>query len=137
MNGAAYDPKTALGGGVSIKPGTSLSGVTAANGGWIDCNALQGPVYGEFSCGDATGSPTSYTATCKLQEADTSGGSGSQDIPVQSDALVMTANGSNGYVIGRRTKRYVRAVATPAFVGGSSPTLPVAATVHGQKFSAG
>ncbi len=133
MNGPGVDPGTHLGGGVSIPAGTALSGTTAAAGDWVDCKDLQGPVYAEFNCGNSTGSPSAFTATCKLREADTSGGSGAQDIPVQDDALVLSANKTGGFVTGRRTKRYVQAHATPAFTGGSSPTLPIAAQVRGQK----
>lgn len=131
-NGPGLDPITNLTGGVSIAPGTALSGTTAANGDWVDCTNYQGPVHGEFIAGAPTGTPTSFTATCKLQEADDSGGTGAQDIPVQTD-LVLTAGKTLGYVIGRRTKRFVRCVATPAFVSGTTPTLPLAAAMHGEK----
>ena len=136
MNGAAYDPNTALVNDVSNKPGTALSGTTANNGEWVDCGDGQGPVHGNFAVGDATGSPTAYTVTCKLQEADDSSGTGAQDIPVQDSALVLSSNASSGFVRGRRTKRYVRCVMTPAFTGGSSPTAPVASVVSTQKIHA-
>lgn len=130
------DPATALGGGTSIKPGTALSGTTPAAGTWVDMGECLGPVYAEFIAGDATGTPTSFTATCKLRQADTSGGSGAEDVPIQDSALVLSANGQSGFVKGQRSKRYVQAHSTPAFSGGSSPTLPVAATVHGTKIHA-
>jgi hypothetical protein len=132
----AFDPATSLGGGNSIRPGTSLSGTTAANGSWIDLNACHGPCYGEFMVGAATGTPDSYTVTCKLQQADDSSGTNAEDMPTQSAAVVLTATGSSGFVRGVRSRRWVRAVATPAFVNGTSPTSPVAATVRAHKIHA-
>lgn len=127
-----YDMKNHVGGGVSIQPGTALSGTAAVNGDWVDCATLEGPVHGGFAVATASGSPDSYAVACKLQEADTSGGSGSQDLETQS-TLSLTANKTRGMVRGTRTKRYVRAVMTPAFTGGSAPAVDAAADVLGQK----
>lgn len=127
-----YDLRNHVGGGVSIQPGTALSGSAAVNGDWVDCAALEGPVHGQFAVGTATGSPSAFSVACKLQEADTSGGSGSQDLATQT-TLALTANKTNGFVQGIRTKRYVRAVATPTFTGGSSPAVHSAGEVLGQK----
>jgi hypothetical protein len=116
--------------GKSILPGVDLSGTTAANGSSLDCDNMIGSVHGLFAVGAATGSPTSFTVTCKLQEsADDSDWS---DVATQT-ALVLDADGEVGIIRGVRTMRYVRAVATPAFVSGSSPTAPVAAQICGQK----
>lgn len=117
--------------GQSIKPETELAGTTAASGSSVDCDNMIGSVHGLFSCGDATGSPSSFTATCKLQESDTGSGSWT-DIATQT-SLVLSEDGSAGIVRGTRTKRYVRAVMTPAFVSGSTPKLPATAQICGQK----
>jgi len=115
----------------SIKPETELAGTTAAEGGSVDCDNMIGSVHGLFSCGDATGTPTSFTATCKLQESTTGSGSWT-DIATQT-TLVLDADGEAGIIRGVRTKRYVRAVMTPAFVDGSTPKLPATAQICGQK----
>lgn len=129
---STHDLKNNLSGGASILAGSSaLSGTTPSNGTGVDCNDLSGPIHGIFSAGAATGSPDSFTATCKLQESDTIG-SNYADIATQT-SLVITAGSTFGIVRGIRTKRYVRCVATPAFVGGSGPALPVSANVVGQK----
>lgn len=127
-----YDLKNNVGGGVSLKPGTSLSGLSASNGDWIDCATLEGPVHGEFGVGSATGSPTSFSIACKLQEASDSSGTGSQDLATQT-TLALTADKTRGMVRGIRTMQYVRCVATPTFSGGSSPTQSVVGHVMGQK----
>lgn len=131
---ATFDLVNNLGSGASILAGSSaLSGTTASNGTGVDCSSLDGPVHGIFNTGTVTGSPDSFTITCKLQESDSSG-SGYADIATQS-SLVITASGTVGIVRGIRTKKYVRCVATPAFTNGASPTMPVSANVVGQKKS--
>ncbi|QDV49539.1 hypothetical protein [Gimesia fumaroli] len=117
--------------GKSILPGVSLSGTTPANGSSFDCDNMIGSVHGLFAVGAATGSPTSFTVTCKLQESDSGSGDWT-DLATQS-ALVLDADGEVGIIRGVRAKRYVRAVATPAFVDGTSPTAPVSAQICGQK----
>lgn len=129
MSGPAFDVVNQLGGGPSQLPGSSaLSGTTAANGSSVDCDGVEGPVSLAVLTGAATGSPTSFTVTAKLQESDD--GSTWADIATQT-TLVMTAGSSVGKLRGIRTKRYVRSVLTPAFVGGTSPTVPCASWVTG------
>jgi len=127
-----YDLRNNVGGGVSIKPGTNMSGSSANNGDWIDCGTLEGPVHGEFGVGSATGTPDSYAIACKLQEATTSGGAGAQDLATQT-TLSLTADKTRGMVRGVRTMQYVRCVMTPAFVGGSAPAVNGVGHVMGQK----
>jgi hypothetical protein len=137
MNHAAIDPATNLGGGNSLKPSTSLSGTTAATGTYVDMRDCHGPCYGEFAVGSPTGTPDSFAVTCKLKQADASDGTGAEDMPIQSAALVLDAAGEAGYVRGHRSKRYVAAVATPAFTGGTSPTVNVSANVRAPKIHGG
>jgi hypothetical protein len=133
----SYDFKTPTLAAVSIKPGTSLSGTTAATGDWVDMATTQGPVAGLFQTGSVSGSPSSFTVTCKMQQADDSSGTNAEDIPVQDSALVITADKTAGFVRGQRSRRWVRAHATPAFVSGTSPAMNVAAVVEGTKVHAG
>lgn len=129
-----HDLVNNLGGDASILAGSSaLSGTTASTGAAVDCNDLSGPIHGEFTIGAATGTPDSFTVTCTLTESDTESGSYTA-IPTQS-TLVLSTGSEFGYVRALRTKRWVKCVATPAFVGGSGPTVPVCANVVGQKQS--
>lgn len=126
-----YDMVPGLGGAPSIVPGTTaLSGTTAASGDWVDADLIEGQVFGEFQSGAVTGTPTSFTATCKLQEADDNSGTGVQDI-AQQTGIVISAAKTRGMIRAQRTKRYVRCVATPAFTGGTAPTVPVTGSVLG------
>lgn len=121
-------------GGVSILPGsTALIGTTVITGAAIDCQQIDGPVHGIFSLGAATGSPDSFAVACKLTECATSGGSYT-DIADQT-TLSLTSGSTRGFVRGTRTMRYVKCVETPAFVGGSAPTIPSSAQIIGQKHS--
>lgn len=129
-----YDLKNNCGGGISLTPSTNLSGSAASNGTWVDCGSLEGPVHGLFGVGSALGSPDSYAVACKLQEASDTSGTGAQDLASQS-SLSLTADASRGFVRGIRTMRYVRCVMTPAFTGGTTPTVRGSAHVLGQKHS--
>lgn len=101
--------------------GTNLSGSSADNGDSVDCQPGEGPVHGDFQVGEATGSPDSFTVTCTLEESDT--GSSAWTALATQTALVLSADKGSGFVRGIRTKRYVRCVMAPAFVGGSSPAI--------------
>lgn len=122
-----HDLKSNLLNDVSIEPETELSGTTAKNGDKFDTQQGSGPVHGHFLCGEATGGPTSYTATCKMQES-ADGSTSWGDIATQT-TLVLSADKTSGFIRAIHTKRYVRCVATPAFVGGTTPKLPIGATV--------
>lgn len=127
-----HDLVNNLSGGASILAGgTNLTGTTASTGSAVDCNDLSGPIHGMFTIGAAVNTPDSFTITCTLTECDTSGGS--YTAIANQTALVLTAGSEFGFVRALRTKRYVKCVATPAFVGGSSPEMPVTANVVGQK----
>lgn len=109
------------------------AGSETINGTGID-RMTQGAQQGWLSCilslhsGAATGSPSSYTVDCKLQESDSSG-SGYTDI---SGAAVtqQTAAGFGSVAVNLKgCKRYIRAVVTVAITGGTSPTVPVSSTI--------
>ena len=108
---------------VSLYPGQRTSGsVGAILGDWVDLENSVGPVYGLFVNGVASGSGTfSQAHICKLQEADDNSGTGVQD--VDGSAVSLSADKDCAIFRGIRTKRYVRAVLTTGFVGGT--TAPV------------
>lgn len=124
---ALYDLVNSLVKTTSNVPGANLSGTTADNGDSVDCQPGEGPVHGAFQLAAATGSPDSFTVTCKLQESDTGSGNWS-DLATQT-SLVLDADKEAGLVRGVRTKRYVRGVMTPAFTGGSSPAVDCSSSV--------
>lgn len=127
-----HDLVNNLSGGASIKAGsTNLSGTTASTGTAVDCINLSGPIHGMFTVGAAVNTPDSFTVTCTLTESDTE--AGSYTAISGASTLVITTASSFGFVRALRTKRWVKCVATPAFVGGSSPEIPICANVVGQK----
>jgi hypothetical protein len=131
MSGS-FDIRNQLGGGPSQLPGsTALSGTTAANGSSVDCDLLEGPVTLAVLTGNATGGPTGFAIAGKLQESD-DGSTNWTDIANQ-ETLSATAVATVYMLRAHRTKRYVRSVLTPAFTGGSSPTLPTCSWVTGNK----
>ena len=106
-----------------------------ANGLVIDrINFLSG-VYG-LAVGVASGTPTSYTVSAKLQTGDLVNGSDMADfIPCQEATVITSAdliadntfNWTDVDLIG--AKKYIRAVVTVAFVGGTTPAIPVNAYI--------
>jgi len=78
--------------------------------------------------GTASGSPTSLTVDCKLQESDD--GTTFADIQGATISQITAANKQAELDINLNgRKKYIRAVATVAFSGGTSPTVPVSAVV--------
>jgi hypothetical protein len=127
--------QTISGVGAEIAPRTglapqALSGSSDVNGTGIDR-------LGFNSCklvaktGATTGTPTSFTVAVRLQHSDAVG-SGYTDFtpsvpnPGGTGAItpLAAANAIRDRSIDLKTaKRFIRAVATPAFVGGTSPTV--------------
>lgn len=121
-------------GGLSVKPGTTAS----ANGDWVDMGLSVGNTNAALILGSATGAPTSYLATMKLQEADDSSGTGVADISgatvTVADAAPATNDKTVTYVnTGIRSKRWVRTVTTITHTAGTSPTLPHATLIQALK----
>lgn len=114
-----------------FNPTTTALSAGAANGVVIDrLNFLSGVIG--LAVGAATGTPTSYTVNVKLQTGDQANGSDMADfIPCQQATVIQSAdltanntfNWTDADIIG--AKRYIRAVVTVAFVGGTTPTIPV------------
>lgn len=112
---------------------TPIARTGSVNGTGIDCTGVDGPINAISYVGAATGSPTSFSVTAKLQESDTSGGTYT-DLASQTSPGAQTAQGILA-LRGIRTKKYVRVVQTISFVGGSSPAVPTSACLIGQKRS--
>lgn len=102
-------------------------------GDYVDCDAIDGPVFALCGTGTATGSPTTQSSTFTLLEADDSSGTGSQAISVQSTLAAITADKGKGTIRGIRTKRYVAVKCVLAFSGGTSPKQDVFGFVTGEK----
>lgn len=110
---------------------SALSGTTAANGTGIDCSDYSGPVHAMFHVEDASGSPTTQSYVCKLQESDAVGGTYTDCINQRT--VTLTADNTGGIAKADRTKAFVRGVMTPAFTGGSSPANVGHSAIMGRK----
>jgi hypothetical protein len=116
--------------GVSIVPQT-VATATATNGTGVDCLGMDGPVNALLTtgnCGDST-----LTLNVKLQECDTSGGTYTDFVTATAFAELAGATLADNKAVlltGKRTKRYVRVVATTA--GAGTLSAPIAAVILGQ-----
>ena len=109
-------------------PPQSLSGTTAVNGAALDRQGYgSGVIIAQV--GTATGSPTSFTATVKLQESNTTTSGDFTDVSGVSFVLDANSETSELDVDLAGLKQYIRVVITPAFVDGSSPTVPACASI--------
>ena len=93
-------------------------------------NFLSG-IFG-LAVGAASGTPTSFTVSVRIQTGDLSNGTDMADfIPNQETTVLESAdliaddtfNFTNADLIG--AKKFIRAVVTVAFVGGTTPAIPV------------
>lgn len=80
--------------------------------------------------GEPTGTPDSFSVAAKLQHGDAADGSDMDDL----DGAAIEAITEDGGIAEvdvnlNGAKRYVRAVVTPSFTGGTAPAIPVAAQV--------
>lgn len=81
------------------------------------------------ACGEATGTPDSYTVDTKLQHSDTDVAEDFVDADLAADQLVGDSTSAYLDVNLGPLKRYIRLVSTVAFTGGTSPAVPVVAVV--------
>lgn len=83
-----------------------------------------------FQTGVDSGTPTSFTATCKIQHGDADDLSDAEDYD-QAEPVVITAEDTLAKIPFNleRAKRYLRAVITVAFVDGTTPTLVCSSTI--------
>lgn len=113
---------------VGLKPTNSAASATN-KGAAIDRLGFLSAVIA-CAVGAAAGGPSAQSAIFKLQESDTT--TDGDFVDVSGKALAaMTADNASGYIDVnlQGLKRYIRVVCTVALTGGSTPTLPVAATV--------
>lgn len=108
----------------------ALSGTTAVHG-----TAVDRLTYGmnlsavlEIDTGATTGTPTSFTVTAILEHCSTSGGTYAQYTdPKTGLAVSVVASAASGRVTLNvdlsAAKEFIRITLTPAFVGGTSPTV--------------
>ena len=81
--------------------------------------------------GATTGTPTSFTVDAKVQESDASDGTGMTDAAVGDfGGVAITQQTAASFAVElesdlQKLKKFVRIVVTTAFVGGTSPTIPV------------
>jgi hypothetical protein len=110
----------------AINPTNSVA--ATINGPAIDRRGFLSCVL-HHACGAATGAPTSRTVDAKLQES-ADGSTGWTDIAGAS-ATQLTADNSEAEkdVDLSGAKSFIRVVETVAFVGGTAPAIPVAATL--------
>lgn len=86
-----------------------------------------------LAVGAATGTPTSFSVTVKIQTGNESNGSDMADLidPETGEAYTtgaLIANNTNVYkpLLIDGAKKYIRVVQTVTFVGGTAPTIPSA-----------
>lgn len=113
----------------SVRPAAAAAG--AINGGAIDTKGF-GDAVVAVSVGATTGTPTSFTVAAKVQES-ADGSTGWVDVADAAITAITAANKTaemNVLINARAASlRYIRAVVTPAFVAGTSPTVGVSAVV--------
>lgn len=117
---------------VSYAEGAEAAATLTGTG--VDVSSVEGPVALNFGVGDIEGSPTSFTATCTVEESDDDS---TYTALSQRNALVLDATDTAGFVHVQPSKKYVRSKIVLAFVGGSSPKATLFAVVNGQKRQVG
>jgi hypothetical protein len=123
-----YDDVKVIG-GTSVAP-QSFTGSTPATGSKVDTiGADNAAVYGYGAA--ASGTPTTGTVTVKIQESADGSTSWSDALDNTSTVIsfVLDCHAAAADNVARieglnlNRKRYLRAVVTPAFTGGSSPAI--------------
>jgi hypothetical protein len=103
------------------------AGAGAINGTGLDRTGFLSAVLALF-VGAASGTPTSYTVDCKLQ--DSADNSSFTDVTGGSVTQVTADNGTAHVDVDlSNLRQYVRAVVTVGITGGTSPKVPVSATL--------
>jgi len=115
----------------TVKPVASLVANQAAatvNGSGID-HVGYDDIELVVATGAVSGAPTSFSVDVKLQESDDN--STFTDITGAAITQIVAANTLNKVKVANAylKKRYIRTVTVVAFVGGTSPAIPVAAMV--------
>lgn len=118
-----------FGGEIKCAIGTvpAASSAGSVNGSAIDRMGFSSCVL-EVQTGAETGTPSARSATVKLQDS-ADGSTGWADITGASVAVSAVNTRARLTVSLGAVKRYIRAVNTTAFTGGTTPTLASAAVV--------
>ncbi|HEY4112868.1 MAG TPA: hypothetical protein VGM17_02300 [Rhizomicrobium sp.] len=114
-----------IGAFIKGKPGVApqASSAGTVNGGWTDRLGYQSCLL-FAQTGAASGSPSTQTLDCKLQSADDNSGTNAADIDGAAISQITAVNSNASASVDLLgAKRWIRAVSTVAFTGGTSPTL--------------
>jgi hypothetical protein len=116
---------------LGVVPTNSAAAVTKGDA--IDRIDAQSGVL-VLQTGAKSGAPDSFTADCKLQHSDTTTDGDFSDFQIDETTVavdqIITENETHSVNVDLSSaKRYIRAVATVAFVAGTSPKLVVAAPI--------
>jgi hypothetical protein len=111
----------------SVSPQSSTGG--AINGTGYDASGFADGVA-VVSVGATTGTPTSFTVNAKLQECATVDGTYTDITGASITAITaIDKQAEIKFARGVATLKFIRLVVTPAFVGGSTPTVIVGGTL--------
>jgi hypothetical protein len=121
--GAFIDPD------IGVTPRAPTASATAINGSAIDRTGFDSCVLAVFT-GATAGTPDSFSVAGKLQHSDTTTDGDFSDFTGASITAI-TAAGTLAEVDVNLAdaKQYVRAVVTPTYVGGSTPSVQLGALV--------
>ena len=118
----------------AIDPEDAAASATI-NGDAVDVRTVSGggaSVVLAIQCGAATGGPSAQTVDGKIQDS-ADGSTGWADLGTGSAAVQLTADDtfsqSAGINLTPGNKGYIRAVVTVVLTAGSTPTIPVGATL--------
>jgi len=115
---------------------TTLAPITKTTGA-ATSTAVDTLGYGDgvavISVGAATGAPDSFAVNAKLQESVDAAFTSPVDIAGAAITAITTAGKTAEIPFTRQQRaaslRYIRALVTPTFVGGSSPAIGIGATI--------
>lgn len=113
--------------GLSLPPKTTADATTAVNGAGIDTLRYQ-DCLASVAVGAAAGSPTSQPVVFKVQDSPDN----SAWTDVTGATVTLTADDTMDEINVpdmQLRERYLRVVATPALVAGSSPVIPIFAAI--------
>jgi hypothetical protein len=125
-------PNTDIGGEVAVRAAFAAqnSAAQTISGTSMDRAALGDPnsCVLQAQCGDASGTPSSFSVDAGLEHSDTGSG-GWTAVSGTGVAQLVAAGESRKSIDLSGCKRYVRMSMTVAFVSGTSPKVPVAGTL--------
>jgi len=121
--GAFVDPD------IGVSPQAPTASGTAIKGSAIDRTGFDSCVLAVFTGVDA-GTPDSFSVAGKLQHSDTTTDGDFSDLTGASVTAITAENTLSEVDVNLAdAKRYIRAVVTPTYVGGSTPSVHLGALV--------